>query len=427
MKRRYTIAASALAVSSLFASSFVTSADAGTTTPTTASEEAFRSTLDAYLQNLGAALGAASHNPLTQAAIAPTLQDQTAAIAVAEQQIPLLTAAELDAMQGILGTSPTWQKQPTILQQRLSQVSTAAPAAAAPAGFLSDCSASLGDPRGLFYGYWIAAQVASAANAVASGMPDGVDFVAADIIAGVIFGVANGIAIILAGNLSLSSDCTTAVANAALAATYPTDPSAPGPSHLTPASSQISVNILKLLAGGIQAALDSIQTVTNRITLKLQAAGNSFGVSQGVANDIQTISTDLQVRTDALIALIGAPADTGTGTAHGLANTINAREDTTLSNTDAFQALSTRAEIERNLATPSTGPVVAMFALPAVQGGLLETVRDIVTATIASELAAGQSVGQAQTDLAAGNAALTAMNYETAYRAYASAYLKAVA
>jgi hypothetical protein len=278
----------------------------------------------------------------------------------------------------------------------------------------------VGGPKGLFYAYWAAAQVASAANAVASGMPDGVDFAPALIIAAVIFGVANGIAIVLASNLALAADCSQAVANANLADGFPVDANG----NRTPGSSQISVNTLTVLAGGIETVLNSIQTTTNTITSTLTNVINSLATAQGTSNTIQTVTTDLQARTDALLTSVGTPGDTTTGSANGLANTINAREDTILANTDTFQALSLRAEIERNLSSSPT-PAVALFALPKTQGGYIETVRDIVTSTVQAELAAGQSVGQAQANLAGANANLAAGKFSTAFGQYAQAYQQA--
>ena len=81
-----------------------------------------------------------------------------------------------------------------------------------PVGFLSNCQGSLGDLRGLFDSYWIAAQVASAASAVAAGFPSSLTFLPGLIIVAVIFGVANGLAISFAKDLSLSQDCAVAAA-----------------------------------------------------------------------------------------------------------------------------------------------------------------------------------------------------------------------
>ena len=130
-------------------------------------------------------------------------------------------------------------------------------------------------------------------------------------------------------------------------------------------------------------------------------------------------------RSDALLVAIGAPTDLTTSTANGLANNLNNRLDTILANTATFQALSVRAEIESMLADRSSPPV-AIFVLPASQGGYIEIVRDTVATTIQNELSAGQSVGTAQTNLAQGNAALAAQNYQSAYLSYNAAYLQAV-
>ena len=102
------------------------------------------------------------------------------------------------------------------------------------------------------------------------------------------------------------------------------------------------------------------------------------------------------------------------------------RADTALANTASLQTLSVRLEIERSL-TEEPNPSIALFALPASQGGYLETVRDIVTSTLVNEVAAGQKIiGNADEDLAAGNDALAAGHYEQAYQLYAAAYRHAV-
>jgi hypothetical protein len=426
MRRPYTIVVGITVLASLVVALLPSTASADTTP----AEEALRSSLSTYVQNLQSALDAASTNPLTHDAMASKVADYQAALDVATQQVAALTPDALDAMQGLLGQNSAWQDQPKVVAQNLSGTAVKAPSIATP-GFLSDCTSDLehGDPRGLFWGYFAAAQVADIANAVASGMPDGADFVAADIIAGAAFGVANGIAIGLQAALALALDCAQAVNNAALQATYPMDNGS-----FTRASSQISVDQLKVLSQGIQTTLDSIQSDINTITSKLSDAINSFGNAQGTANTIQTIAMDLQSRTDVLLSSVGTAADSATdpgvggppptGTANGLANTINAREDTTLSNTAAFQTLSVRMEIERTLA--QNGPVVTLFALPASQGGYLETVQSVVTTTVTNELAAGQSVGSAQANLAAGNTALANHQYQTAYLDFAAAYLQAV-
>jgi hypothetical protein len=303
-------------------------------------------------------------------------------------------------------------------------------------GFLSDCSdsASLGDARGLFYSTWAAAQAAGAANAVASSLPDEVSYTPGLIVAGVAFGVANGLAIGLQDRLDRKLDCETAEFNETLISAFPVQgPLDPDEGEYTRASSQASVDRLTTAAAGIDTTLNVITTVINTTTAKLIVVINNLGLAKGNTDAIQATSMDLQARAIDLLSSVGTPTDqaayTGSepsGTANGLANTIDARQDTALANTASMQTLNVRLEIEETLSEAPRSSL-ALFALPASQGGYLETVRDIVTTTIVNELAAGQRIiGGAQEDLAAGNDALAAGQYEAAYQLYTEAYRHAV-
>ena len=427
-----TFAVAACIVAALVALPLASSAFAGTTSP---SQEEFRASLGTYLQNLQGALTAASRNRQTKAVVAPRLKANVKSIAVAKSNLSNLNGAQLDAMQKILGLNPAWEEQPDVLRESLSQTGPTAPTSAA-AGFLSDCSdsASLGDARGLFYSSWAAAQAASVANAVASSLPDGVDYFPALIVAGVAFGVTNGLAIGLQDRLDRKLDCETAEFNAELVSAYPVQGTLdPSPGAYTRASSQASVDRLTTAAAGIDTTLNLITTVINTTTAKLTVVINNLGLAKGNTDHIQATSMDLQTRAADLLDSIGTPADQATysgadpsGTANGLANTIDTRQDTALATTASLQTLSVRLEIEEALAQESR-PSIALFALPASQGGYIETVRDIVTSTIVNELAAGQRInGDGEEDLSEGNDALAAGKYELAFQLYAEAYRHAV-
>ena len=420
MKRRRNLAIVAFGVVVALLSNVMPNTASAATTAT-ASQEAFRASVGAYLTNLRGALDAVAQNPASRAAITPQLADYNAALNAATQQLAAMSPDELDAMQNLAGASTLWKQQPQALMQQVSGIQKLAPTT--PPGFLSLCTGGLGDLRGLFYGYWIAAQIASAASAVAAGFPSALTFLPGLIIVAIIYGVANGIAIALSKNLTLSGDCSTALSNTTIATTYPSDPAHPG--VIVQASSQISVDSLTVLVGGIKATLDDIQARTIVITGKLADLIRDLGTAQGTANSILVTVTDLQVRSDALLDEVGPPTVVNTTTGNGLANTLNNRLDTILANTNAFQKLSVRAEIERTLADRSSPPV-ALFALPAVQGGYLEVVRDVVALTIQNELNAGMSVGTAQTNLAQGNAQLAAGQFQSAYLSYGASYLQAV-
>src|ERR1051326_3760102 len=275
-----TFAVAACIVAGLVAVPLASSAFARTRT---SSQEEFRASLGTYLQNLQGALTAAARNPQTKAVVAPHLGANVKSIAVAKSNLSRLNSTQLAAMQKILGLNPTWQEQPNVLRQALAQEASSAQGpstntSSTNAGFLSDCSgaAGLGDPRGLFYSTWAAAQAASVGNAVASSLPDGVNFAPGLIIAGVAFGVANGLAIGLQDRLDRKLDCETADFNAELVSAYPVQGSLdPSPGAYTRASSQASVDRLTTAAAGIDTTLNLITTVINTTTTKLTVVINN--------------------------------------------------------------------------------------------------------------------------------------------------------
>jgi hypothetical protein len=431
MKRRYGMAAAVclVAIAGTFVPNLVP-AHGDTPAPLSQNDQAFENQLATYLQNLQGALTAASQNALTQPALAPKLQEEQQALALANQQLPNLTAKQLEAMQGIVGQSPSWAQEPVTLQQSLSAPKPAAPGTSFPSAY-NGCSPDPGDASALFYSSWAATQAASLANAVASGMPDSVEFAPATIIAAAAYGVAQELAIVLGGQLSLKLDCLTAQSNTDIESHFPTDPSAvtsDNPQGYTPVSSQDSANTLKTLVGGVQAALTAIHTDTTYITNKLTSISNTVGTTQGTANTIKATAMGLQVRTDDLLLSIGtgtdsAPTGTTADSANGLANAINGKEDTIINNIGAFQTQAVRLSIERNMAQYSQAGSVILFELPASRGGYLETARDIVTDVVSKLQANGQSLTSGvQLYLSQGNSRFAAGDYAGAYNRYALAY-----
>src|SRR5437588_6031215 len=99
MKRRYGMAA-ALCLLSVVGSFLprLTPAHGTTPTPLSAADQAFENQLATYLQNLQGALTAASQNAASQTALAPKLQEEQQALTLANQQLPLLTGKQLEAM-----------------------------------------------------------------------------------------------------------------------------------------------------------------------------------------------------------------------------------------------------------------------------------------------------------------------------------------
>jgi hypothetical protein len=86
-------------------------------------------------------------------------------------------------------------------------------------------------------------------------------------------------------------------------------------------------------------------------------------------------------------------------------------------------SLDLRLQIESDLSDPSTNSPIALFELPASQGGYIEMARDIVADVISKMQAAGQLDGPGPAKaLAQGNAQLALHKYKAAYDSYGAAY-----
>jgi hypothetical protein len=91
-------------------------------------------------------------------------------------------------------------------------------------------------------------------------------------------------------------------------------------------------------------------------------------------------------------------------------------------NTTALNDLILRSQIEADLATESNGVKVAWYMTPTANGGKLDLVKQIVTLTLANIVAAGGSIGNAQSFLDRANADKAAGNFKSAYDNYRKAY-----
>jgi hypothetical protein len=101
-------------------------------------------------------------------------------------------------------------------------------------------------------------------------------------------------------------------------------------------------------------------------------------------------------------------------------NTANTNILTLTANVAANNSLNIRLHIEADLASPGNHPV-ALFELPAAQGGYLELDRSIVADVIQKTGASGQSTGNAQAFLASGDELRAAGKFKEAYAAYGKA------
>jgi hypothetical protein len=94
-------------------------------------------------------------------------------------------------------------------------------------------------------------------------------------------------------------------------------------------------------------------------------------------------------------------------------------------NKNELRDLMLRTQIEADLAAADAATPVALYLTPNANGGYLDLVQSIVTATLANVSAAGGNVGPAQSFLNQANAQKAAGQFKNAYANYRKAYKRA--
>jgi hypothetical protein len=245
--------------------------------------------------------------------------------------------------------------------------------------------------------------------------------------------------------------------------------------HLTKVDSDVNAHITAIDAdidthvAAINTNVDtSIANANANLTAQITAIDNDIdgrvtGVSSSVANAVSSLSTqitstdtDIDARlaavntnTNSSVSAVNADIDNHVAAATVNIDTAVANADTDVDNhltaidadlntrlaaVDAhvlaqgsqagseittLQAINLRLEIEQSLAA---GATVGIFETPKAQGGYLELVGTTVQTVITGLVAAGQSVGNAQSNENAGNTAFAAGQFLAAYYDYMSAY-----
>ena len=149
---------------------------------------------------------------------------------------------------------------------------------------------------------------------------------------------------------------------------------------------------------------------------------------------ITAIVDSSNANTSSIIA--NAATNTTTIVTNDNANTVaivtndNANAATIISNANTnkneLRDLVLRTQIEADLAMADSSAVVISYLLPAVQGGYLDLVGQIVAETIADVVAAGGDVSNATAAWNSANAAKAAGDFKRAYALYRKAYQDAV-
>lgn len=158
---------------------------------------------------------------------------------------------------------------------------------------------------------------------------------------------------------------------------------------------------------------------TNRTTIINNDNSNTSNLNtninstrNAIINNANTNTTNIINNANANTTILNTAI---TNAKNEIINNVNA-------NAKALGDMLLRSQIEADLATESNAVKVAWYMTPTANGGHLDLVQQIVTQTLANIVAAGGSIGNAQSFLDRANADKAAGNFKSAYDNYRKAY-----
>ncbi|HKY31035.1 MAG TPA: hypothetical protein VJV23_00765 [Candidatus Polarisedimenticolia bacterium] len=173
------------------------------------------------------------------------------------------------------------------------------------------------------------------------------------------------------------------------------------------------------MARSEQATSDFRAQVAGKLDASLSGLG---GAQNGIAvlqSQVAGVQSQVGTQGQELTALIKAAGA-------GVSGDVARAADELSEQLTTFQDEELRLKIEANLAQPERGSV-ASFQLPESFGGMLESVRLVVEATIVASRDAGLATRAAEDLLRLGDQYAASGNYRGAYAAYGKAYRQAAA
>jgi hypothetical protein len=382
------VAAALVAVLALTASSATGKADP-------AGQAKFRRDLTAYLVQMQQVATRYQATPQGRAAFARLRYDPAKGMARARAAVQQMSPEQLAVLQRAFSAYPAWRTMPA----RLRMLTARLPKGQRASVFITPDDCATARAAGITQtDVEIAADVALAADAVLEAVPN-------DLLSEIVRAIAVGVWAIPQGVLrgfehqyNIASACDDA-------------------DHQALVQQNLDVAV------STRATQSSVNTLTNNF--------NSFNTTFNALNTLINNRLDVMVSTRASQASLtafnneftanAATVNTKLDTINSSVNTANTKLDALTITVGDQGKLDLRLKIEEDLSDPGNHPI-ALFEVPASGGGYLNLARDIVADTIAKMQAAGQGVGNAQAFLAAGDAALAAHDYKTAYADYGKAY-----
>jgi hypothetical protein len=176
-----------------------------------------------------------------------------------------------------------------------------------------------------------------------------------------------------------------------------------------------SFNNLTTNGSGQMASLTA-SVAAAQTALSNQLTGSTASLTASVTAAQTALSNQLTGSTTSLTASVAAAQTALSNQLTTTTNTLTNKIDTAAA---AQRSLDLRLQIEGNL---QAGGTLAMFQVPAANGGYLELVRDTVNSAITSMLAAGQTINQAQKYFNDAQTAISQARYKDAFKSLQTAY-----
>jgi hypothetical protein len=381
-------------------------------------DAAFRTAFLSYLNEMQEVAVILRKTPRGRSAAARLGVNPTAGIARSREGVKQMTPEQLAALRQAFATAPDWQSHPRVLKAALRRQGIPPSRAAKPLAVGPDCDPGPGTPLGIT-DFYIAAGVALALEVTHEAIPDDILTSIAQVAAATAWGIAATAALTLEGLNAVEAECLAAKFEALVESRLDVAVS----TRATQTSVDTSTATLNALSALVNSRLD-VAVSTRATQASLTAFNNQFTAFntefQTFHNEFNTFNTAFNTFHDEFTANATTVNNKLDGITTSLTSAHQKIDQLTINVGDQGE-LALRMQIEADLSDPANHPV-ALFALPAANGGYLNVTRDIVADTIANTLASGQGVGNAAADLAQGNALAAAGDYKAAYREYGKAY-----
>lgn len=383
------------------------------------SQAAFRQHFAVYLTEMQRAAAMYQATPQGRAAFAELRYEPSTNIAQARAELRRMTPAQLAVLQRAYETYPGWRSIPTRLQGLVGRLhrATGKTALITPDDCATNRAAGITQTD-----VEIAADAALVADGVLEAIPNDLISEAVRAIAVVAWAIPQATLRGFEHQYNIASACDDA-------------------DHQALVQQNLDV---KVSTRATQSSLDSLTTTFNALStlvndrLDVAVSTRSSQTSlDGLISTVNSLSTLVTNRLDVAVStrasqtsltafnteftanatVVNTKLDS-IGTGVGNANT---KLDALTVTVNDQGALDLRLKIEADLSEPGNHPI-ALFEVPASAGGYLGLVRTIVADTIAKMTASGQGAGNAQSFLDAGDAAVAAHDYKSAYADFGKAY-----